>query len=103
MHLSPIHNLHCQWIEILPAKIGSALVSAVFLPNYNPWQSLVEPRALSPIPMCQGKPDEALVVLQHQLVDSRPGIQCLLDAPNNDGQQVATSFRAQNLSSVLLV
>ena len=53
--------------------------------------------------MCQGKPDEALAVPQHQLVGSRPGIQCLLDAPNNNGQQVATSFPAQNVNSTLLV
>ena len=54
-------------------------------------------------PMHQGKPDEALAVPQHQLVASTPGIQCLLDAPNNDGQQVATSFPAQNVRNTLLV
>ena len=53
--------------------------------------------------MCQGEPDEALAVPQHQFEGSRPGIQCLLDAPNYDGQQVAASFPAQNVSSTLLV
>ena len=71
-------------MEMLPAKIGSAFASAVFPLNYNPCQSPVEPRALSPIPVHQGEPDEALAVPQHQLVGSRPGLQCLLDAPNSD-------------------
>ena len=53
--------------------------------------------------MYQGKPDEALEVPQHQLVGSRPGIQYFLDAPNNDGQQVAASFPPQNVKSTLLV
>ena len=81
----------------------NGFICAVFLPKHNPCQSSVEPRALFPIPMHQGKPDEALAVPQHQLVASRPGIQCLLDAPNNDGHEVATSFPAQNVSSTLLV
>ena len=55
------------------------------------------------ISMYQGKPDEALEVPQHQLVGSRPGIQYFLDAPNNDGQQVAASFPPQNVKSTLLV
>lgn len=90
-------------METLPAKISSAFASAVFPPNYNPCQSPVEPRALSPIPVHQGEPDEALAFLQHQLVGSRLGIQCLLDAPNNNGQQIATSFPAQDVSSTLFV
>ena len=53
--------------------------------------------------MCQGEPDEAFAVPQDQLVGSRPAIQCFLDTPNNDEQQVATSFPAQNVSSTLLV
>ena len=53
--------------------------------------------------MYQGEPDEAFAVPQDQLVGSRPAIQCFLDAPNNDEQQVATSFPAQNVSSTLLV
>ena len=53
--------------------------------------------------MYQGEPDEAFAVLQDQLVGSRPGSQCFLDAPNNNGQQIATSFPAQNVSSTLLV
>ena len=53
--------------------------------------------------MHQVKPDEALVVQQHQLVGPRPGIQCLLDAPNKDGQQIDAFFPAQNVSCTLLV
>ena len=81
----------------------NGFICAVFLPKHNPCQSPVEPRALFPIPVRQGEPDEALAVPQHQLVGSRPGIQWLLDTPNNDGQQVAASFPAQNLNSTLLI
>ena len=87
---SPCQNRMCIHLSCLPTK-------------HNPCQSPVEHRALSPIPVRQGEPDEALAVPQHQLVGSRPGIQCFLDAPNNDGHEVATFFPAQNVSGALLV
>lgn len=35
--------------------------------------------------MREGEPDKALAILQQQSVGSRPGVQCLLRAPNDDG------------------
>ena len=49
------------------------------------------------------EPDEAFVVPPHQLIDSRPSYQSLLDTANNDAQKVAASLPAQNVSSTLLV
>lgn len=40
---------------------------------------------------------------QQQCAGARPGIECLLDAPYNDTQQVATILPVQNVSSALLV
>lgn len=72
-------------------------------PNPNPCRSAPEPEASPPLPVPQGEPDEALAVPKHQLVASRPGVQCLLGATCNDAQQVATCFPAQNVIPALLV
>ena len=53
--------------------------------------------------MHQGESDEALAVPQQQRVGPGPGIQCLLGTPYDDGQQIATFFPVENVSSALLV
>lgn len=101
VHCSAKYHWHYEWTENLRAKTESPLVSAVFPPKHNPRQRNLEPS--SQIPVHQGEPDKALAVPQQQSVGSRPGVQCLLSTPYNDGQQVAAILPVENVSRALLV
>lgn len=84
------------WPKYLLTKIEATVIFAVSPTQHKPTMSL-QCCPQSSIPMHQGEPDEALAILQQQPVGSRPGVQCLLRAPNDDGKQVPAALPGQNV------